>query len=85
MNCLNNDKCREELAWKNPFEVYFRRENNEILRAGAIRDDEIEIQKAKPGTRRDYEKCKQKTKSIRKTCSVYSHRETVAGMYGKTE
>ena len=55
MKCLNNYK-QEELAWTNTFEVYFGRQNNEILKAGAIRNDETEIQKAKIGTRRDYEK-----------------------------
>ena len=54
----------KEFVQKNPFEIYFGGENHEICRAGARRDNEIEMQKVKPGARRDYEKNKSKTKSI---------------------
>ena len=31
MKCLNNEK-REELGWKSPFEVYFGRKHNELVK-----------------------------------------------------
>ena len=40
MKCLNNDK-REELGWKNSFQVYYGRENNEILRPSLLSNEEI--------------------------------------------
>ena len=33
MKCLNNKK-RKELGWQFPFEVFFRRKSNELVRSG---------------------------------------------------
>ena len=33
MKCFNNKK-REELGWQSPFEVYFGRQSNELVRCG---------------------------------------------------
>ena len=38
--CLNNEKC-EELAWKSPFEIYFGRKSNELVKAGSAHDELI--------------------------------------------
>ena len=44
--CLNNDKC-EELGWKSDFEVYYRRESNELVKCGVPvnRGKEFNLQK----------------------------------------
>ena len=44
--CLNNDKC-EELGWKSDFEVYYRRESNELVKCGlpVNRGKEFNVQK----------------------------------------
>ena len=53
MKCLNNDK-REEIGWKNSFQVYYGRENNEILRPSLLSNEEIDICRVQPGKKRDY-------------------------------
>ena len=45
---LNNDK-REELSWKNPFQLYYGLEINEILRASLRSNEEIDIFRVKCG------------------------------------
>ena len=45
---LNNDK-REELSWKNPFQLYYGLEINEILRTSLPSNEEIDIFRVKCG------------------------------------
>ena len=35
MKCLNNKKCAE-LGWQSPFEVYFGRKSNELVRCSLL-------------------------------------------------
>ena len=69
MKCLNNDK-REEIGWENSFQVYYGRENNEILRPSLLSNEEIDICRVQPGKKRDYNYFVKKTnkKSKGKRC-----------------
>ena len=55
---LNSNKW-EERSWKNPFQVYYGREINEILRASLPSNEEIDICRVKCGKKRLLLFCKQ--------------------------
>ena len=61
---------REELGWKNPFQVYHGRKNNEILRALLSSNEEIDICRVKSGKKRDYDYFVKKTNKIRRKASA---------------
>lgn len=66
MKALNNDK-REELGWRSPFEVYFGRKSNEMLKCGiSERQGTPEIATALPGSKNDYQKSEERIKNLRK-------------------
>ena len=63
--CLNNGK-REELGWKNPYQVYYGRKNNEILKASLPSNEEINICWVKSGKKRNYDYFVNRTRKIRR-------------------
>ena len=65
MKCLNNNK-RVELGWKNPFQEYFGRENNKILRGSLTSNEEIDVRWVKPGNKRDCNYFVKKNNKIRR-------------------
>ena len=72
MKCLNNDK-REELGWKNSFQVYYGRENNEILRPSLLSNEEIDICRVQPGKKRDYNYFVKKTNPKERAGSIKTY------------
>ena len=66
MKCLNNEK-RKELGWQFPFEVYFSRKSNELVRCGLPENrGSSEIGKVSKPTKNDFNRFKKLRLKTRK-------------------
>lgn len=65
--CLNNEK-REELGWRSPFEVYYGRKSNELLKCGIPKDttDDVPYLKLKSPSENQIRKHLKQVKNSRK-------------------
>lgn len=81
MKTLNNEK-REELGWRSPFEVYYGRKSNELLKCGFPKDTEdcVPHQKVKSPSRRqvrDHLTEVRKTRKKAKECTQKINERTI--------
>ena len=70
MKCLNNEK-REELGWYPPFEVYFRRKNNELVDCSLLENQvSPEVRKILKSTENDFNRFKRLRSKTRKRALI---------------
>ena len=74
-NRILNEESKEELGWKSPFEIYFGRKSNILVKA-ALEEEEADTDHciiAAP-KRKDYQRHFSNVKKLRKRARLYSKR-----------
>lgn len=73
-NRILNEESKEELGWKSPFEVYFGRKSNILVKASLENVADLNDCIIKAPKRKDYRRHFRNAKKLRKTAQLYSKR-----------
>ena len=73
-NRILNEESKEELGWKSPFEVYFDRKSNILVKASLENVADLNDCIIKAPKRKDYRRHFRNAKKLQKTAQLYSKR-----------